>query len=249
MDKITVSEYAQKTADMLSKASDGTAHVAEATVKALDPLHLFDPNPKPSRLILKENLFDTTIDYPILHARSNDAFHDLIVKSQTTQKQDLLVLEDASDKKPIVLMDRTPKPRIYEIYKTSPMTQGQAVAKTLDDSTNLYLRAKVVMSGDAQHLDCFLQGEADPTYTIAKAPGMMNFSTSKVVMMKDHSKPVASTSNWEEGTFMLEIQPGIDAALMVCLAIAADDVVEWEMNTSSVSYVISYTLHQMFTLF
>lgn len=227
MDKITNNPLT----DFVGKSADKTLEISEKTVQALDPLHLFSPNPSnPTRLILPKGLFNAGgNDYPILHARSNDPFHDLIMKGKSAES-DELVFEDASSKQQVLVMDRTPKPRMYDIYKTSPMSDGQAVVKKSTGGTDLYLRAKVLMSGEKGDLVVFMSDETDgeATYTITKAPGFLNFSTQKVIMMKGVQKPVASTSEWEDGTYMLEIMPSVDAGLMMCLAIAADDVAEWK---------------------
>ena len=51
----------------------------------------------------------------------------------------------------------------------------------------------------------------------------MNYSTKQVIKVVGEKEPVvASTSHWETGTFMLEIHGGVDAGLMMCLAIIAD---------------------------
>jgi len=129
---------------------------------------------------------------------------------------------------PVLVIDRTPKPRMYDIYKTSPMTQGQVVAKSSKVVGNLYLCAKVLMSGSSNitDLQVLVQGQSDPTYTITKAPGLMKYSTKRVILVKGEMNPVTSVSDWEEGTYMLEISPGVDAGLMLCLAIIADDIVD-----------------------
>lgn len=219
-----VTDFMGKTAEAVTKTADATLELSEKTVQALDPLHVFTPNPNPTRLILAKGLFDRTGSeaYPILHARSNDPFHHL--QQTKSAASDELVLEDASSKKPVLVMDRTPKPRMYDIYKTSPMTEGQAVAKTTAGGVDLYLRAKVVMADE--DLQVFMENESDVLYIITKAPGLMNFSSQKVIMMKGVEKPVASTSDWEDGTYMLEIMPSVDAGLMLTLAIAADDITE-----------------------
>lgn len=224
MDKITNNPVAE----FMGKATETTMDYSEKTVQALDPLHLFAPNTaNPTRLILPKGLFDFTEDYPILHARSNDPFHDLIVKQKTND--DELVFEDASTHTQVLVMERTPKPRMYDICKTSPMADGQAVSRNSLSGAELYLRAKVLMSGDKGDMKVFMSNETDgddATYTITKAPGLLNFSTQKVIMMKGVEKPVASTSEWQDGTYMVEIMPSVDAGLMMCLAIAADDVTE-----------------------
>ena len=125
--------------DFVEKTTEATIDFAEKGIKAIDPLHLFAPNPNPTRLVLEEGLFSRTgVDYPILQARSNDAFHDLVVKGKTSPSNEL-VLQDAKSGKPVLVLIRTPEPRIYDIYKTSPMSDGQQPAKT---NADLYLRAK-----------------------------------------------------------------------------------------------------------
>lgn len=219
-----VTDLAHKTGELTVEAAEKTMEIAEKTVQAVDPLHLFDPSPIPIRLILAHGLFDR-IDpdpYPILAARSNDAFHDLVVQGKD-KPSDEVIMQDASTKKPVLVLDRTLKPRMYDIYKTSAMVEGQAVAKT-ENGQDFYLRAKVLMSD--KDFQVFMEGQDEPTYTITKAPGLMNFSTNKVIKMAGEKDPVASTSNWEEGTYMLEIKPDVDAGLMLCLAIISDDNTE-----------------------
>jgi len=102
------------------------------------------------------------------------------------------------------------------------MKDGQAIAKITPAGQDLYLCAKVVMSGE-KDLRVFMEGESDPAYTVRKAPGLTNYSTSRIILQKGVKDPVASLSNWEDGAYMLEINPGVDTGLMLCLAIIADD--------------------------
>lgn len=227
MDKLTnnpVTEFLGKTAaqtvEAFQKTSDATLDVSEKTVNALDPLHLFAPNHNPTRLVLPKDLFSLKTDYPIIQARSNDPYHDLVVKAGSSN--DELIMTDASSGDAVLVVDRTPEPRMYDIYKTTPITEGQQVTKTTSDGTSLYLRAKLVMSDN--DLKVFMDDQDEALYTVTKSPGLLNFSSARVVMMKGVEKPVASTSDWEDDTYMLEISPAVDAGLIMCLAICDDDV-------------------------
>lgn len=216
-----LTDLAQKTAEAVEKGAQATTAIAEKGVKAVDPLHVFDPSPIPTRLMLDHGLFDriNPDPFPILEARSNKSFHNLAVEGKKAAS-DVLVLEDTSSKKPVLVMDRTPSPRLYDIYKTTPMKDGQAIAKT-ENGLDLYLRAKVVMSDKDLHV--FLEGESDPVYIITKAPGLFNMSTQRVILLGANKEKVANLSNWDATSYMLEISPGIDAGLMLCLGIISDD--------------------------
>ena len=233
MDKLTnnpVTEFlgktAAQTAEAFQKTTDVTLDVSEKTVNALDPLHLFAPNPNPTRLVLPKDLFSLKKDCPILHARSGGPFHDLVAKAGSSS--DELIMTDASSGAAVLVVGRTPEPRMYDIYKTTPITEGQQVTKTMSDGTSLYLRAKLVMSDN--DLKVFMDNQDDALYTVTKSPGLLNFSSARVIMMKGMDKPVASTSDWEDDTYMLEIMPVVDAGLMMCLAICDDDVHTDEMK-------------------
>jgi hypothetical protein len=226
MDKISnnpvtdfLGKTAAQTAEAFQRTTDVTLDVSEKTVNALDPLHLFAPNPNPTRLVLPKDLFSLKTDFPILHARSNDPFHDLVVKAGSSD--DELIMTDASSGAAVLVVGRTPEPRMYDIYKTTPITEGQQATKTTSDGTSLHLRAKLVMSDN--DLKVFMDNQDEALYTVTKSPGLLNVSTARIIMMKGMEKPVASTSDWEDTSYMLEIMPVVDAGLMMCLAICDDD--------------------------
>lgn len=210
----------------VSHAVTETLDAIEHGVDAIDPLHVFSPNEIPTRLVLPKQLFKYEGDAkPILCARSNNTFHNLQVQPKTA-KSNTLVIEDATTLKPLIMIERTPEPRKYDIFTTTPTFDGQ---EPCDKQGDLYHTATVIRN-DEKSLDVIMEeGGTDPTFVIQKAGLAASFATKHWINRTPHvhhDPPVASTHPWQGSDMMVEVLPGENVLFMFCLAVIANEMIQ-----------------------
>jgi len=195
--------------------------VVEKGVNVVDPLNIFAPCIAPTRLVLKQNLFTTNDTFTVLECRTNDSYHNLVVKST---ENDTMVIQDSSTGKTVVVVERTgEKPNAtYTIFKTSAVYDGQDPAKKTIEGQSLYALAKVDRTS-SRDFHVVMEQQTDPTYTIEKAGIPANYATNWWIKQVGVKEEVASTHPWEGNDFMLVVNPGMDVILMFCLAAITDD--------------------------
>jgi hypothetical protein len=218
--KETFKEEVSHVAKEVSHVVEVTLDTVEKGVDAVDPLHVFSPNEIPIRLILPKSLFSNASDavIPLVCARSNDPYHGLQVKAT---KSNELVIEDVNTQKPIIVIERTLKPRKYDIYKGAPVFDGQL---PFDKSGDLFRCATVVRFDKV--LGVTFEGQSEPTYAISKAGLAASFETKHWIKHVGKKEPVASTHPWQGTNDMMEVKPGEDVLLMFCLAAIAEDMLQ-----------------------
>lgn len=207
-----------KTVEVVNK----TVEVVEKGVNAVDPLHIFAPCIQPTRLVLKNRLYSSSNKaFPIVECRTGFSYHDL--EATSTPENGLLVVKDTSIGKPVVVVERTgEKPDVeYEIFKTSPVHQGQAPAKN-NQGQDLYALAKVERISP-RDLQVLMNGETEPTCMIEKAGIPANYATNYFIKQPGVKEEVSSTHPWEGDCSMLVVHPGMDVPFMLCLGVIADD--------------------------
>ena len=189
--------------------------------------YIFSPNEIPTRLIVEKNMFSRTSEaYPIMTARSGAPFHNLQVRERLF-KSDEMVVEDATTGKPTIVLVRYIKQSGYRfhIYLTHPVYDCQEPINLMNVKRNerLYPFARAERASSKTILVTLEESQSNPTYTIHKAL-MVAYPTKFII--QQNNKAVATTQEWNENSNMLEVKPGTDASLMLCLAAIADD----EMN-------------------
>lgn len=135
-----------------------------------------------------------------------------------------MVLEDATTGKPEIVSVRYVKETgdTFHIYVTRPVYDEQEPINRMNVKfeERLYPLAKVERSSNI--LQVFLpEGAASPTYTVHKA---RTISYPTKYWIKQHGKTVASAHRWTENSHMLEVNPELDAALMLCLVAIAEEM-------------------------
>lgn len=194
----------------ISHVVEKTLDTVEKGVDAVDPLHVFSPNEIPTRLVLPENLFSHSSGdaAPLLCARSNKQFHHLQVKPT---ENNILEIDHATTKKPVLYIERTHEPLKYDIYMPS------------DETGDLKHVAYVVRNDKV--LGVIMEGDSEPTYVISKAGLAALYATKHWIKRVGEKEAVAATHPWQGTKKMLEVQPGQDVLFFFGLATIADEMI------------------------
>lgn len=185
------------------------------------------------KLGIEKHLFSHIGDaVPILSTTSGETFQGLEIRGDVFQHGDV-VLEKADTHTPVAVIERkyAVADNTFTIYTTRPVYSGEEPASIFKYNVKLYHFAEV--KHDGKVWDVVLEGETEPTYTIHKLvpahtydiPQRRFFPTKHTVIKDGNEVAMMKYSEGEGGnSFMLVVNAGVDATLMILLSIIADEV-------------------------
>lgn len=177
------------------------------------------------KLGIEKHLFSHIGDsVPILSTITGEHFQGLEIRGDVFQHGDV-VLEKADTHIPVAVIERkyAPADNTFTIYTTSPVYSGEEPASIFKYNVRLYHFAEVKHDGKVWKV--VLEGQTEPTYTIHKlAPQHRHFPTKHTVMKGENEVAYMRYSEGNAHSFVLVIDEGVDATLMILLSIIADEV-------------------------
>ena len=185
------------------------------------------------KLGIEKHLFSHIGDsVPILSTTSGEPFRGLEIRGDVFQHGDV-VLERADTHTPVGVIERkyAVADNTFTIYTTRPAYSGEKPASIFKYNTKLYRFAEV--KHDGKVWDVVLDGQTKPTYTMHKllpahayVPQRRHFPTKHSVRNEEGNEVACMRYSEGEGahSFVLVVNAGVDATLMILLAIIADEV-------------------------
>lgn len=164
---------------------------------------------------------------PILSTPSGEPFHGLEVKGEVFGDHEV-VLQYTDTQAPVAVIERkyATAGNKFLIYSPRPAFSGEELASVCKYNQRLYHFAEVKHQ-EHNVMTVVFEGQTEPTYTIHTLimhPGR-HYPTRHVI--KKGEDEVASTrylENTDSNSFILVVDAGADATLMICLAVIADEV-------------------------
>lgn len=182
-----------------------------------------------TQIVVREKLFSWSGDSFNIKTRDGAPFgNDLRIQGKKFALRDQMVLVDGSTGEPVAVCLRTFEVigQTFKIYSTRPLYSGQKPSERKYNQYKLYTFAKVQREPLSTCQRVTLDNEKSPSYTVHRAGSFWP----KKRVVKRHGRTAASMEGgtWEGNwnSYLITVNPGIDACLIICLAAVCDEMDE-----------------------